>query len=529
MLLYKARVFTYFYAMSKKVMLIIMDGWGLGKIPAADAIAHANVPFVSSLHNKYPNTTLVACGEEVGLPDGQMGNSEVGHLNIGAGRIVYQELQRINVAIRDGELERNEVLNGAFKAANDNNRTLHYIGLVSDGGVHSHILHLEKLCRLAQQNKVQNVVVHAFTDGRDTDPKSGLGFITQLQNVLQGTGGKLASITGRYYAMDRDRRWERVKIAYDALTKGMGTHTQNPLAAITASYDQHVTDEFIKPIIVCDSNDQPIATIKDGDVVVCFNFRTDRCREITEVLTQQPIPELDMAPLKLHYVTMAEYDKSYNNVGVIFGTTDLVNTLGQVLAENGKKQIRIAETEKYPHVTFFFSGGRENVFSGEKRIMIPSPREVATYDLKPEMSAYGITGAILPEIEQQTADFIVLNFANTDMVGHTGVWSAVVKAAETVNECVARIVPEALANDYAVFLTADHGNADHMLNQDGTPNTQHSLNQVPFFIISNEYHGTLRPGKLGDLAPTILHYMGLPIPKEMTGNVLMDQARGTYK
>lgn len=504
-------------------MLIIMDGWGLGKVPAADAIAHANVPFVQSLYSKYPNSTLIACGEAVGLPEGQMGNSEVGHLNIGAGRIVYQELQRINVAIRDGELERNEVLNAAFNAAKDSNKTLHFIGLVSDGGVHSHISHLEKLCRLAKEANIPNVAVHAFTDGRDCDPKSGYEFIRELEGVLHETGGKLATVTGRYYAMDRDKRWERVKEAYDALTHGIGAKTQDPLAAIAASYEANVTDEFIKPIIVCNSANEPLATIKDSDVVVCFNFRTDRCREITQVLTQVAILEQGMAPLNLHYVTMTEYDKSFKNVGVIFENSDLTHTLGQVLAENGKKQIRIAETEKYPHVTFFFSGGRETEFEGEKRIMIPSPRTVPTYDLKPEMSAIEITDAILPEIEGKTADFICLNFANADMVGHTGVWDAVIKAVETVNDCVARIVPEALANGYAVFLTADHGNADHMINDDGTPNTQHSLNPVPFFIISNDYHGAVHPGKLGDLAPTILHYMGLPIPKEMTGNILMDQ------
>jgi 2,3-bisphosphoglycerate-independent phosphoglycerate mutase len=508
--------------MSKKVILIIMDGWGIGKVTSEDAIAHSSVPFVQSLYSQYPNTTLVACGEAVGLPDGQMGNSEVGHLNIGAGRVVYQELQRINVAVRDGGLDRNEVLNNAFKIAKDNNKPVHFIGLVSDGGVHSHIKHLEKLCHLAKQANVPRFNIHAFTDGRDTDPRSGYGFIQELMAVLQETGGKLATVTGRYYAMDRDKRWERVKEAYDALTKSIGTHTQDALAAINASYNANVTDEFIKPIIVCNGNDEPIGNIRDGDVVICFNFRTDRCREITDVLTQKPIPEQGMVPLNLHYVTMTEYDKSFHYVAVMFPNSDLTHTLGQVLAENGKKQIRIAETEKYPHVTFFFSGGRENEFEGEKRIMIPSPRTVPTYDLKPEMSANEITDAILPEINGQTADFICLNFANTDMVGHTGVWDAVIKAAETVNNCVSRIIPEALANNYAVFLTADHGNADHMKNDDGSPNTQHSLNLVPFFVISNDYKGHLRHGKLGDIAPTVLHYMGLPIPMEMTGSVLMD-------
>ena len=498
-----------------------MDGWGHGVVPAADAIAHANVPFVKSLYDKYPNTELVTCGEAVGLPAGQMGNSEVGHLNIGAGRIVYQELERINLAVKDGELERSAVLNAAFAAAKGAGKTLHLIGLVSDGGVHSHIHHLMELCTLAQKNEIPNVAVHAFTDGRDCDPKSGNGFIAKLQSHLQQTGGKLATVTGRFYAMDRDKRWERVKIAYDAMVHGTGAHTTDALAAIEASYHADVTDEFIKPIIVCDAAGMPVATIKDGDVVVCFNFRTDRCREITMALTQEAFAEQQMQPLKLDYVTMTEYDKSYKNVGVLFENKDLTQTMGEVLQDNGKTQIRIAETEKYPHVTFFFSGGREEPFKGETRIMRPSPRDVATYDLKPEMSAEALTEAILPEINAKSADFICLNFANADMVGHTGVWSAVIKAVETVNDCVARIVPVALANDYAVFLTADHGNSDFMINADGTPNTQHTLNPVPLFLISNDFEGILKPGKLGDLAPTMLTYMGIPIPKEMTGNVLI--------
>ena len=498
-----------------------MDGWGHGQVPAADAIAHANVPFVKSLYNKYPNTELLACGEAVGLPAGQMGNSEVGHLNIGAGRIVYQELERINVAIKDGELERSPVLKAAFDAAKAGGKTLHLMGLVSDGGVHSHINHLLELCTLAQKNHVPNVAVHAFTDGRDCDPKSGLGFINTLQQHLQHTGGKLASVTGRFYAMDRDKRWERVKVAYDALVHGTGVHTTDAPAAIEASYHENVTDEFIKPIIFCDNNNQPVATIKDGDVVICFNFRTDRCREITVALTQEAFHEQNMAPLHLHYVTMAEYDKSYKNVGVLFANKDLTKTMGEVLEANNKTQIRIAETEKYPHVTFFFSGGREEPFKGETRIMRASPRDVATYDLKPEMSAEALTEAILPEINAKSADFICLNFANADMVGHTGVWDAVIKAVETVDKCVSRIVPAALANDYAVFLTADHGNADFMINADGTPNTQHTLNPVPLFLIANDFNGTLKPGKLGDLAPTILTYMGITIPEEMTGNVLI--------
>lgn len=498
-----------------------MDGWGHGQVPAADAIAYANVPFVKSLYSKYPNTELLACGEAVGLPAGQMGNSEVGHLNIGAGRIVYQELERINLAVKDGELERSAVLNAAFTAAKGAGKTLHLMGLVSDGGVHSHIHHLMELCTLAQKNEIPNVAVHAFTDGRDCDPKSGHGFIAKLQSHLQQTGGKLATVTGRFYAMDRDKRWERVKIAYDALVHGTGVHTTDALAAIEASYHADVTDEFIKPIIVCDTAGAPVATIKDGDVVVCFNFRTDRCREITVALTQEAFAEQQMQPVKLDYVTMTEYDKSYKNVGVLFENKDLTKTMGEVLQDNGKTQIRIAETEKYPHVTFFFSGGREEPFKGETRIMRPSPRDVATYDLKPEMSAEALTEAILPEINANSADFICLNFANADMVGHTGVWDAVIKAVETVDNCVSRIAPAALANDYAVFLTADHGNADFMINADGSPNTQHTLNPVPLFLISNDFKGILKPGKLGDLAPTILTYMGIPIPKEMTGNVLI--------
>ena len=499
-----------------------MDGWGHGKVPEADAIKNAHTPFVDSLYTRYPNTELITCGEAVGLPEGQMGNSEVGHLNIGAGRIVYQELQRIHVAVREGELANNPVLMNAFDAARNNDKTLHFIGLVSDGGVHSHINHLKALCTLARQHDIPRVAVHAFTDGRDTDPKGGYEYLADLQAHLAETGVQLASVCGRYYAMDRDTRWERVKLAYDALTKGAGYKTPDALAAIRQSYDNGITDEFIQPIIVTDKNGIPLATIKEGDVVVCFNFRTDRCREITVALTQQAFPEQDMVPLNLHYVTMTEYDKTYKNVGVIFYNDNLNNTLGEVLEQQGKTQIRIAETEKYPHVTFFFSGGREKEFAGEKRIMLPSPKDVPTYDLKPEMSAYDITAAILPEIAKQSADFICLNFANADMVGHTGVWEAAIKAAETVDTCVSKIVPLAVENGYTVFLTADHGNSDYLINEDGSPNTAHTLNPVPLFIISKDYNGLVRPGKLGDIAPTILTVMGLPIPKEMTGTVLID-------
>jgi len=500
----------------KKVILLIMDGWGLGKVAASDAIQHARTPFVSSLYKQYPNTTLVACGEAVGLPDGQMGNSEVGHLNLGAGRIVYQELQRINVAIRDGEFAKNETLLQAIRTAIKKEKTLHLIGLVSDGGVHSHTSHLQAITSLCAQEGLEKVLVHAFTDGRDTDPKSGLGFLTSLQQHLNKTTGQIASVTGRYYAMDRDKRWERIKLAYDALVNGIGTTTHNVLEAVQRSYEAGITDEFIKPII---NDTVGKTTISDGDVVICFNFRTDRCREITQVLTQTDMPEFDMHKLSLHYTTMTQYDHSFKNVAVVFENDDLKNTLGEILQQHQKTQIRIAETEKYPHVSFFFSGGRETPFTGERRIMIPSPK-VATYDLQPEMSAAEVTEAILPEIRNKTADFICLNFANADMVGHTGVWDAVIKAVETVDSCVEKVVTAALENGYTVFLTADHGNADYEINEDGSPNTAHSLNLVPFFIIDKEWKGKLSPGKLGDLAPTILTVMRLPVPVEMTGQIL---------
>lgn len=502
--------------MKKRAILIIMDGWGLGKVASADAIQHAKTPFVSGLYNQYPHTTLVTCGEAVGLPDGQMGNSEVGHLNLGAGRIVYQELQRINVAIRSGELAANQQLLAAIQYAKDNQKPLHLIGLVSDGGVHSHINHLKAITDICKAQGLSNVFIHAFTDGRDTDPKSGLGFLQELTQHLTQSVGVIASVTGRYYAMDRDKRWERVKLAYDGLVNGIGLATDDVLAAVSASYAADVTDEFIKPIINTKAGD---ARIQNGDAVLCFNFRTDRCREITQVLSQTDMPDHGMYKLQLHYTTITEYDKTFQNVHVVFENDNLNNTLGEVLEANGKKQIRIAETEKYPHVTFFFSGGREQPFEGEQRIMVPSPK-VATYDLQPEMSAVGITDQLIPEIENETADFICLNYANADMVGHTGVFSAAIKAVETVDACVQRVVTAALQHGYTIFLTADHGNADFMINEDGSPNTAHTLNLVPFFVIDQQWKGTVKPGKLGDMAPTILHMMDLPIPKEMTGSIL---------
>lgn len=504
----------------KKAMLIIMDGWGLGKVKKADAIQNANTPFVSSLYSKYPNTTLVTCGELVGLPDGQMGNSEVGHLNLGAGRIVYQELQRINVAIRDRSFFNTPVLVQTIRYAKENNKPLHLLGLVSDGGVHSHINHLKAILSLCEEENLRNVFIHAFTDGRDTDPKSGLGFITDLQLFCNSTVGKIASVSGRYYAMDRDKRWERVKLAYDTLVKGSGEKASDAIGAVEQAYKANITDEFINPTIVIGSDQLPLATIKDGDVVICFNFRTDRCREITQVLTQVDFPEYGMYKLSLHYTTMTEYDQSFKGVHVVFDTDNLNNTIGEILAKHGKKQIRIAETEKYPHVTFFFSGGREIPFEGESRILIPSPK-VATYDLKPEMSAYEVTDAIVAEIQKESADFICLNYANADMVGHTGIWTAAIKAVETVDLCVSRVVTAALAHGYTVFLTADHGNADYMINEDGSPNTAHTLNLVPLFVIDKTWQGTVKPGKLGDIAPTILTMMQLPIPPEMTGEVLI--------
>lgn len=508
---------------NSKAILIIMDGWGLGKVQSSDAIQHANVPFVSSLYNKYPHTTLVTCGELVGLPDGQMGNSEVGHLNLGAGRIVYQELQRINVAIRDGEFQQHPALNDAIRYALDNKKPLHLLGLVSDGGVHSHTDHLKAIVSVCAEQGLTEVYIHAFTDGRDTDPKSGYGFLTDLQNHLDVVKtGRIATVTGRYYAMDRDKRWERVQLAYNALVQAEGDKKTDALEAVRESYAHNITDEFIKPIVITNADGSPVAQIKDGDAAICFNFRTDRCREITTVLTQQDMPDHGMKKLALNYTTMTEYDSTFKNVHVVFENDNLHNTLGEILSANGKQQIRIAETEKYPHVTFFFNGGREEPFPGERRLMAPSPK-VATYDLQPEMSAYDIVNLIVPEIEKQSADFICLNFANADMVGHTGVWEAVIKAVETVDKCVEKVVTAALNNGYTIFLTADHGNADYMVNGDGTPNTAHSLNLVPLFVISNDFKGTLKPGKLGDIAPSILTVMQLPIPKEMTGNVLISQ------
>ncbi|MFN8347990.1 MAG: 2,3-bisphosphoglycerate-independent phosphoglycerate mutase [Spirosomataceae bacterium] len=512
--------------MSQKVILIIMDGWGIAKQgeEGRSAVIAANTPFYDRILQQYPNSKLEASGLAVGLPDGQMGNSEVGHTNLGAGRIVYQDLVKINLAVEKGTLAQEPPLADAFNYAKTNRKKVHFIGLVSDGGVHSHIEHLKGLCKAAHDSGLTDVFVHAFTDGRDCDPKSGLGFLADLQDALNKTTGKIASVTGRFYAMDRDKRWERVAKAYNALVIGVGhaqTTADHLLEKVQASYDGGVTDEFIEPIVVTNPDGSPVATIAEGDVVLCFNFRTDRGREITEMLTQQDFPEQGTQKLNLYYLTMTNYDDAFVGVKVIYDKDNLVNTLGEVVAQAGKKQIRIAETEKYPHVTFFFSGGREVPFDGEKRLLCASPKDVKTYDLKPEMAAFDIRNAILPEIEAETADFICLNFANPDMVGHTGVFEAVVKAVETVDQCTEAVATTGMAHGYTSIIIADHGNSDYMVNDDGTPNTAHSTNLVPCIFVGNEYKGHPKDGKLADIAPTILALMEIPQPEEMTGVSLL--------
>lgn len=508
--------------MSKKAILAILDGWGIGKDDKVSAIAQANTPFIDSCYEKFPHTTLEASGLAVGLPAGQMGNSEVGHMNLGAGRVVFQNLVKLNMAVENGTLGKEKVITDAFDYAIKNGKKVHFIGLCSNGGVHSHINHLKGLLTAANEYGLKdNVFVHAFTDGRDCDPHSGKGFLEDLIHHMDATTGKLASIVGRYFAMDRDHRWERVKLAYDVMVKGIGVQTQFPLEAVQHSYDENISDEFIKPICCVDENHLPIAEIKNEDVVFCFNFRTDRGREITEALSQQDFPEFDMKKLNLYYITMTNYDENFENVHVVFDEEILHETLGEIISRNGRTQIRVAETEKYPHVTFFFSGGREEQFEGESRILCPSPKDVPTYDLKPEMSAYDITSRIVPEIENETADFICLNFANTDMVGHTGVFDAAKKAAETVDKCISQVATAAFEHGYTVFILADHGNSDVMLNPDGSPNTQHSTNLVPLIVMDKDKTWHLKPGKLGDIAPSILFAMGIPIPEVMTGNILL--------
>ena len=507
----------------KRVLLVILDGWGHGPKPEASAIAQASTPFVDSLYSRYPNAELVTFGEAVGLPEGQMGNSEVGHLNIGAGRVVYQELARINKAVRELELHQNPVLLETLGYARDNGKALHLFGLVSDGGVHSHSAHLIALCQIAAENGLEKVFIHAFTDGRDTDPKSGLGFVREVLEQVAPTGARLASVIGRYYAMDRDKRWERTKLAYDLLVHGKGEASNNALQTIEARYAAGETDEFLQPIVCVDGQGQPLASIAEGDAVICFNFRTDRPRQITTVLTQQDMPEHGMKTLNLYYATMTRYDETYQGMHVLFTKDDVSNTLGEVLSKAGKTQVRIAETEKYPHVTFFFNGGREEAFEGERRIMIPSPK-VATYDLQPQMSAYQVTDAIVADIEQSQPDFICLNFANADMVGHTGSFEAAMKAAETVDTCLQRLIETALKYNYQSIIIADHGNSDYMVNEDGSPNTAHTMNPVPIFYVSNPPQGSrIKGGKLGDIAPTILTLFEMGIPREMDGEVLLSQ------
>ncbi len=504
--------------MEKKVLLMILDGWGITQNPDVSAVYKGNTPFMDSLPHKYPNAQLLTHGMNVGLPDGQMGNSEVGHMNLGAGRIVYQDLAKINLAVQNGTLKEEKVLLDAFDFAKKNNKKVHFLGLLSDGGVHSHINHLKGLLDAAHGSGLDKVYVHAFTDGRDVDPKSGVGFVAEIEEHLSKTNGKLASVIGRYYAMDRDKRWERVKKAYDLLVHGVGESSQDSLASIQESYDKGITDEFIEPIVMTE-NGQPVGTIEAGDVIIFYNFRTDRGRQLTMALSQQDFGDHQMEKLPLHYVTLTNYDDTFENIHVVYDKENIKDTLGEVLANHGKKQIRIAETEKYPHVTFFFNGGQEEPFEGESRILCPSPK-VATYDLKPEMSAYEIRDKIIPEIEQESADFICLNFANPDMVGHTGDMQAAMKACETVDGCTQEIVTAALEHNYATLIIADHGNSETMLNPDGTPNTAHTTNPVPLILVDKDIK-FINNGVLGDIAPTILKLMNLPVPEAMTQKALI--------
>ena len=503
--------------MQKKVQLIILDGWGITQNPEVSAIYKAQTPFFDSLLKKYPNASLRTDGLHVGLPEGQMGNSEVGHMNLGAGRVVYQNLVKINKGYNEKTLDTEKEVQNALNYAKENNKNVHLIGLLSNGGIHSHINHLKGLLRAAHTAKLNNVFVHAFTDGRDCDPKSGIGFITEIEEYMQKTTGKLASVIGRYYAMDRDKRWERIKLAYDLLVKGKGLKVNKKESelknVIQKSYDNNITDEFLKPIIITDDNSKPISLIQKDDVVIYFNYRSDRGRELTEVLTQDNHLEYDMETIQLYYVTMTNYSDTYNGLHVIYPSKNLENTLGEVLEKHNKKQIRIAETEKYPHVTFFFSGGREDKFNGEKRILCPSPK-VATYDLQPEMSANDIKDAIIPELKNATTDFICLNFANTDMVGHTGVFKAAVKAAATVDSCLKEIVTTALENNYTSIIIADHGNAEKMLNDDGSVNTSHTTYPVPLIIVDNDIK-KVKDGALANIAPTILKLIGIEKPTIM--------------
>ncbi|MFP9112465.1 2,3-bisphosphoglycerate-independent phosphoglycerate mutase [Flavobacterium sp. RHBU_3] len=505
--------------MNKKVILMILDGWGLSPDPKVSAPDNANIPFITSLPQKYPHATLRTDGLNVGLPEGQMGNSEVGHMNLGAGRIVYQDLVRINLAVEDKSIAKEPALADAFAYAKEKNKKVHLLGLVSDGGVHSHINHIKGLVDAAKDNGVDNVFIHAFTDGRDVDPKSGAAFIADLEDYIKDTPAKLASLVGRYYAMDRDKRWERVKLAYDLLVNGVGIPSTNAVESIKKSYAEGVTDEFIMPIVMTEDGQTPLATIAPDDVVIFFNFRTDRGRQLTEALSQFDIHEQNMHKLPLYFVTMTNYDDNFKGINVIYDKDNLTETLGEVVSKAGKKQIRIAETEKYPHVTFFFSGGREEPFEGESRILRNSPK-VATYDLQPEMSAYELKDALVPELQKGEVDFVCLNFANGDMVGHTGVFEAAVKACEAVDECAKGVIEAALANGYTTLVIADHGNCETMINPDGSPNTAHTTNPVPFIVVDNDIK-EVHDGVLGDIAPTILKLMGIEQPAAMTRHALV--------
>jgi len=504
---------------NRKALLMILDGWGIGDGSVADVISRVPTPNLTYFKNNYPNSRLHASGEDVGLPDGQMGNSEVGHLNIGAGRIIYQDLVKINKECLTGDIKKNPVLTEAFSYARDNNKQVHFFGLLSDGGVHSLDRHLYSLCDMTMDYGLKNVFIHGFGDGRDTDPRSGVGYMINLLEHLKSSNGRVASFVGRYYAMDRDKRWERIKEAYDLIVNGKGKPATDVVTAMQNSYDEGVTDEFMKPIVVVDEKGEPVGRVKEGDVIVFFNFRNDRAKELTIALTQKDLTEFGMKTIPLHYCTMTPYDATFRGLHVIYPKENADNTIGQVLSDAGKTQLRIAETEKYAHVTFFFSGGREEIFKNEDRILIPSPK-VATYDLQPEMSAYGVRDAVIKAIESEKYDFICLNFANSDMVGHTGVYSAIEKAVATVDECAGAVANAAKAKGYDVLIMADHGNADKALNEDGTPNTAHSLNPVPSILISDDYK-SIKEGILADVAPTLLTIMGIEIPKEMTGKVLI--------
>ncbi len=504
---------------NKKALLMILDGWGIGNKTKSDVIATVGAPNIEKLKNNYPNAQLLTSGKDVGLPNGQMGNSEVGHLNIGAGRVVYQDLVKINLAIKDKSIEKNKIILDAFNYAKQNNKAVHFIGLIGPGGVHAMTNHLLALCDITAQHNLKNVFIHALTDGRDTDPKSGLGFMKKVVEHIDKTNVKIASLIGRYYTMDRDKRWERIKQGYNLMVNGKGKHATNAIKAIEESYSNGVTDEFIKPVVFVDENDMPVGKITEGDVVFCFNFRTDRLRQITTALSQQNMPEHGMKTLQLHYVTMTMYDENFKKINIAFTKNNVQNTIGEVVSKLGLKQLRIAETEKYAHVTFFMNGGREKEFDGEKRILINSPK-VATYDLQPEMSAFLVKNALVNELNKGALDFIAVNFANGDMVGHTGIYDAISKAVKTVDQCVGEVVNAAQKNGYEVVIIADHGNADNAINADGSPNTAHSLNPVPIIVISDNIT-KVKNGILADVAPTLLSLMKLDIPNEMTGEVLV--------